>query len=103
MSDRRHPQILPTKKPVHTLERYSEADLPTEQGTFHLVVFRDRLDRAEHVALIVGDVAGREGVPVRVHSECLTGEVFGVYPDRNTLPTGDVSHDHTYEIGRAHV
>src|SRR5229473_3689527 len=77
MSDRRHPQILPTKKPVHTLERYSEADLPTEQGTFHLVVFRDRRDRAEHVALIVGDVAGREGVPVRVHSECLTGEVFG--------------------------
>src|SRR5260370_8271470 len=77
MSDRRHPQILPTKKPVHTLERYSEADLPTEQGTFHLVVFRDRRDRAEHVALIVGDVAGREGVPVRVHSESLTAEVLG--------------------------
>lgn len=77
MSDRRHPQILPSKKPVHTLERYSEADLPTEQGSFHVVVFRDRRDRAEHVALIVGDVAGREGVPVRVHSECLTGEVFG--------------------------
>src|SRR5216683_8202224 len=77
MTDNRTPQVLPTKKLAHHLERYSEADLPTARGLFHLIVFRDRRDKAEHLALVAGDVAGREGVPVRVHSECLTGEVFG--------------------------
>src|SRR5229473_3339849 len=77
MADNRTPQVLPTKKLAHHLERYSEADLPTARGLFHLIVFRDRRDKAEHLALVAGDVAGREGVPVRVHSECLTGEVFG--------------------------
>ena len=41
------------------------------------MVFRDRRNGREHVALVVGEVAGKEGVPVRVHSECLTSEVFG--------------------------
>src|SRR5512138_910972 len=55
---------------------YGEAPLPTERGTFRAVVFRDALSGAEHVAMVLGDVAG-EAVPVRVHSECLTSEVLG--------------------------
>ncbi len=77
MSELPPPKILPTKKPGKFLIRYSEADLPTLLGTFRTIVFRDRRDGSEHVALLRGDVEGHEGVPVRVHSECLTGEVFG--------------------------
>ena len=61
--------------PPRLVERYSEAPLPTERGQFRAVVFRDG-DGAEHVALVLGDATG-ENVPVRVHSECLTSEVFG--------------------------
>lgn len=68
---------LPTRKPTHFLERYSESALPTERGQFRIVVFRDRRDGKEHVAMVKGDVSGHEGVPVRIHSECLTSEVFG--------------------------
>ncbi len=69
--------MLPTRKPSHFLERYAESDLPTERGPFRIVVFRDRRNGQEHVAMVRGDVRGLEGVPVRVHSECLTSEVFG--------------------------
>lgn len=72
-----HTTLLPTRKPTHHLERYSESDLPTERGLFRVVVFRDRRDGKEHVAMVRGDVQGKEGVPVRIHSECLTSEVFG--------------------------
>ena len=58
------------------LELYAEAPLPTDRGTFRSIVFRDRRTGAEHVALVMGDLSA--GVaPVRVHSECLTSEVFG--------------------------
>ena len=58
------------------LELYAEAPLPTERGTFRSIVFRDRRTGVEHVALVLGDLSA--GVPpVRVHSECLTSEVFG--------------------------
>src|SRR5215472_6725138 len=77
MSDSRIPKVVTAKKPGKFLTRYSEADLPTERGTFHAIVFRDRRDGAEHVALVMGEVEGGESVPVRIHSECLTGEVFG--------------------------
>ncbi len=70
-------QLLPTRKPTHLLERYSESDLPTERGLFRIVVFRDKRDGREHVAMVKGEVSGLEGVPVRLHSECLTSEVFG--------------------------
>jgi GTP cyclohydrolase II len=59
------------------VELYAEAPLPTERGDFRAVVFRDRRDGVEHVALVKGDVAGGEPVAVRVHSECLTSEVLG--------------------------
>jgi GTP cyclohydrolase II/3,4-dihydroxy 2-butanone 4-phosphate synthase/GTP cyclohydrolase II len=72
-----HTTLLPTRKPTHHLERYSESDLPTERGLFRIVVFRDRRDGKEHVAMVRGQVNGKEGVPVRIHSECLTSEVFG--------------------------
>jgi GTP cyclohydrolase II/3,4-dihydroxy 2-butanone 4-phosphate synthase/GTP cyclohydrolase II len=77
MADGRTPHILPTRKQGQFLELYSEADVPTDRGTFRTVVFRDRRNGKEHVALVVGQVEGLEGVPVRVHSECLTSEVFG--------------------------
>jgi GTP cyclohydrolase II/3,4-dihydroxy 2-butanone 4-phosphate synthase/GTP cyclohydrolase II len=69
--------VLPSKKLGHFLERFSEADLPTRRGTFRVVVFRDRRNGREHVALVMGEIRGLEGVPVRLHSECLTSEVFG--------------------------
>jgi GTP cyclohydrolase II len=77
MSDARTPTILPTKKHTPLLELYSEAEVPTGRGVLRTVVFRDRRNGKEHVALVKGQVAGLEGVPVRVHSECLTSEVFG--------------------------
>jgi GTP cyclohydrolase II/3,4-dihydroxy 2-butanone 4-phosphate synthase/GTP cyclohydrolase II len=77
MSDTRPPQVLPSRKPAQHLERFSEVDIPTERGELRTVVFRDRRNGREHVALVVGQVAGKEGVPIRVHSECLTSEVFG--------------------------
>jgi len=55
--------------------RYSEADLPTPWGRFRIVVYH--FDGEEALALVHGDPAGRSGVLSRVHSECLTGEVFG--------------------------
>ncbi|HEY3452245.1 MAG TPA: GTP cyclohydrolase II [Myxococcales bacterium] len=60
-----------------TLEVYAETDLPTGRGEFRTVVFRERKTGVEHLALVMGEVKGQEGVAVRVHSECLTSEVFG--------------------------
>lgn len=72
-----HPQLLPTRKHTHLLERYAESDLPTDRGLFRVVVFKDKRDGREHVAMFQGDLSAHEGVPVRLHSECLTSEVFG--------------------------
>lgn len=52
------------------------ADLPTRYGEFQVVAFYSPTDRKEHAALVRGDVLGRERVPVRLHSECLTGDAF---------------------------
>jgi len=53
------------------------ADLPTRAGFFQLVAFWNNRDGKEHVAMVHGDVLGRSAVPVRLHSECLTGDVMG--------------------------
>jgi GTP cyclohydrolase II len=53
------------------------ADLPTRFGKFRLVGFWNNKDGREHVAMVVGDVLGGTDVPVRLHSECLTGDVMG--------------------------
>jgi 3,4-dihydroxy 2-butanone 4-phosphate synthase / GTP cyclohydrolase II len=59
------------------VERVADARLPTEVGEFRCVAFSSFVDGETHLALVHGDVAGAEDVLVRVHSECLTGDVFG--------------------------
>jgi 3,4-dihydroxy 2-butanone 4-phosphate synthase/GTP cyclohydrolase II len=58
------------------VRRAAETELPTEFGPFRLVAYETQIDDQQHVALIRGEVAGKEDVLVRVHSECLTGDVF---------------------------
>ena len=58
------------------VERGASVRLPTEYGEFTAVAFREKLTGKTHVALVKGDVDGAENVLVRVHSECLTGDVF---------------------------
>ncbi|WDD91950.1 GTP cyclohydrolase II [Burkholderia sp. FERM BP-3421] len=55
------------------------ATLPTRYGTFTSYAFRVDGSEAEHLALVMGDVAGQSSVLTRLHSECLTGDVFGSY------------------------
>jgi GTP cyclohydrolase II len=55
------------------------AKLPTRFGDFTIVAFGNNRDRKEHVAIVRGDVKNAEDLPVRVHSECLTGDVLGSY------------------------
>jgi 3,4-dihydroxy 2-butanone 4-phosphate synthase/GTP cyclohydrolase II len=59
------------------VERVSQAMLPTRHGEFTVVGYRSTIDRSAHVALVMGDVAGGRGVLTRIHSVCLTGDVFG--------------------------
>jgi len=75
-----HRVIRPLGKTTHL----ASAPLPTGLGTFETHVFRSIANHAggeaiekEHVALVFGDVQGAHDLPIRVHSECLTGEVFG--------------------------
>jgi 3,4-dihydroxy 2-butanone 4-phosphate synthase / GTP cyclohydrolase II len=58
------------------IERVVEAGLPTKFGDFNVVGFRSLVDDKHHVAMVKGEVAGEQDVLVRVHSECLTGDVF---------------------------
>jgi 3,4-dihydroxy 2-butanone 4-phosphate synthase/GTP cyclohydrolase II len=64
---RRHEQLV---------ERMTTVQMPTAHGEFTAVAFRETLTGKHHVALVKGDVDGAENVLVRVHSECLTGDVF---------------------------
>ncbi len=57
--------------------RVAEAELPTRHGSFKVIAYRSNLDGGEHVALVRGDLAGKSDVLVRMHSECMTGDVFG--------------------------
>ncbi len=59
------------------VRRVSEARIPTRHGDFTAYVFESLLDGVEHLAFVRGDISGNEDVLVRVHSECLTGDVFG--------------------------
>jgi 3,4-dihydroxy 2-butanone 4-phosphate synthase / GTP cyclohydrolase II len=58
------------------VERVVSVRLPTEYGDFQAVAYRETLTGKQHVALVKGDVEGKEDILVRVHSECLTGDVF---------------------------
>ncbi|HVZ77672.1 MAG TPA: bifunctional 3,4-dihydroxy-2-butanone-4-phosphate synthase/GTP cyclohydrolase II [Gemmatimonadaceae bacterium] len=64
---------LKTERLVH---RVAEARLPTEFGQWRIVGYRNDVDQAEHVALVYGDLADGDNVLVRMHSKCLTGDVF---------------------------
>jgi 3,4-dihydroxy 2-butanone 4-phosphate synthase / GTP cyclohydrolase II len=55
----------------------AEARLPTPYGEFRIIGYSNDVDAAEHVALVFGDVRGQKNVLVRMHSKCLTGDVFG--------------------------
>jgi 3,4-dihydroxy 2-butanone 4-phosphate synthase/GTP cyclohydrolase II len=59
------------------VRRVSEARIPTQYGDFTAHVFASLLDGTEHLAFVRGEVSGKQDVLVRVHSECLTGDVFG--------------------------
>jgi len=59
------------------VQKVTEAKLPTKYGEFVAVAYKSIVDPAEHMALVKGDISGDEAVLVRVHSECLTGDVFG--------------------------
>ncbi|TET19431.1 MAG: bifunctional 3,4-dihydroxy-2-butanone-4-phosphate synthase/GTP cyclohydrolase II [Candidatus Cloacimonadota bacterium] len=64
------------KKKEKFVIREAEAHLPTEYGDFRIIAYRDTLSDIIHIALIKGMVEGKKDVLVRVHSECLTGDVF---------------------------
>ncbi len=61
------------------VRRVSTASIPTVHGEFAAHVFESMLDGTEHIAFVRGEIEGHENVLVRVHSECLTGDVFGSY------------------------
>ncbi|MGN0483444.1 MAG: bifunctional 3,4-dihydroxy-2-butanone-4-phosphate synthase/GTP cyclohydrolase II [Lachnospiraceae bacterium] len=60
-----------------TVEKKADAKLPTKYGEFRIVGYQNKLNGEHHVALTMGDVSNGEPVLCRVHSECLTGDVFG--------------------------
>ena len=59
------------------VRRTAEARLPTEYGQFRCIAYESVIDHETHLAFVMGEPAGEENVLVRVHSECLTGDVFG--------------------------
>jgi 3,4-dihydroxy 2-butanone 4-phosphate synthase/GTP cyclohydrolase II len=63
------------KEPL--VEKIAEAELPTKYGEFRVMVYRSNADGNDHVAIVKGDVNSGEDVLVRVHSECLTGDLLG--------------------------
>jgi len=71
-------QIVAHRLKVERLvHRVATARLPTPFGEFTIIGYRNDVDRAEHVALVYGEPAGQQSVLVRMHSKCLTGDVFG--------------------------
>lgn len=65
------------RKKERLLTLISQSKMPTRAGDFSAYVYESKLDEIEHIALVKGDVRGKENVLVRVHSECLTGDVLG--------------------------
>jgi GTP cyclohydrolase II len=59
------------------VERQVCARVPTREGEFHLYLYTNNRDDKEHLALVMGEVRGREDILVRLHSECYTGDVLG--------------------------
>ena len=59
------------------LKNLVQTPIPTQHGEFILHYYSNTIDDKEHIALVKGDVSGQEHVPVRIHSECFTGDVLG--------------------------
>jgi GTP cyclohydrolase II len=59
------------------LKSIVQSRIPTKYGEFTLHYFTNNIDEKEHIALVYGDITGRNNVPVRIHSECFTGDVLG--------------------------
>lgn len=59
------------------VDRVEVVKMPTDYGDFDLYLYKSRLDGQHHLAMVKGNVSGKENILVRVHSECLTGDVFG--------------------------
>lgn len=85
-----------------TVRREAEVRLPTAHGTFTAYGFRSTVDGVEHVALVHGDLGDGADVLVRMHSECLTGDVFGSQRC-DCGPQLDASLDRIQEEGRGVV
>lgn len=60
-----------------TVKRMVSTRIPTEEGEFQLVLYSNNHDQKEHLALVMGDIRGKNDVLVRLHSECFTGDVLG--------------------------
>ena len=59
------------------VDLFATAELPSQYGQFKIVAFKNNRDNKDHVAIVHGELAGAEEVLTRIHSECLTGDVFG--------------------------
>ncbi|GAB3762748.1 3,4-dihydroxy 2-butanone 4-phosphate synthase/GTP cyclohydrolase II [Nocardioides ginsengisegetis] len=84
------------------VERVAETRLPTRHGEFTAFGYRITVDASEHIALVYGDVSGPEPVLTRVHSECLTGDVFGSHRC-DCGPQLDEALERVVEAGRGVV
>ncbi|MGA9162100.1 MAG: bifunctional 3,4-dihydroxy-2-butanone-4-phosphate synthase/GTP cyclohydrolase II [Actinomycetota bacterium] len=80
----------------HLVMRTAEAQIPTEHGEFTAYTYESSLDGMVHVALVLGDVGDGEQILVRVHSECLTGDVFGSM----RCDCGDQLHSALAHVGK---
>lgn len=65
------------RKHEKLIDKVSEVRLPTKFGIFKAVGYRDKINNEEHIALVMGDIKTEDPIIARVHSECLTGDVFG--------------------------
>jgi 3,4-dihydroxy 2-butanone 4-phosphate synthase/GTP cyclohydrolase II len=79
------------------IERVAEARIPTAHGEFTAYAYRSGVDPAEHIAMVIGDIDPDVAVTVRVHSECLTGDVFGSL----RCDCGDQTEQGLKQIGEA--
>ena len=69
--------IAQRRRTERLIERVAEARLPTQYGKFQAIAYKSHVDAGEHIALTIGEWSPDEPVLVRIHSECLTGDVFG--------------------------
>ncbi len=69
--------IAQRRRTERLIERVAEARLPTRYGKFQAIAYKSHVDTGEHIALTIGEWSPDEPVLVRIHSECLTGDVFG--------------------------